>query len=63
MTKDPDDCVFPNVNTEAIFGNEVKVKCRVPIMTGALGSTFIAEKYWNSFATGAAICRISYSHR
>jgi len=56
MTRDPDDCVFPNVNTEAVFGNEVKVKCRVPIMTGALGSTFIAAKYWRSFATGAAIC-------
>ena len=55
MTKDPDDCVFPNANTETIFGNEVKVKCRVPIMTGALGSTFIAAKYWKSFATGAAI--------
>jgi glutamate synthase domain-containing protein 2 len=56
MTKDADDCVFPNASTKTIFGNEVKVKCRVPIMTGALGSTFIATKYWNSFATGAAIC-------
>jgi Conserved region in glutamate synthase len=56
MTKDADDCVFPNVNTETTFGNEVKAKCRVPIMTGALGSTMIATKYWNSFATGAAIC-------
>ena len=25
-------------------------------MTGALGSTFIAAKYWNSFAVGAALC-------
>ncbi len=56
MTRDPDDCVFPNVNTETVFGAEVKVKCRVPIMTGALGSTFIAAKYWRAFATGAAIC-------
>ncbi len=56
MTKNPDDCVFPNASTETVFGNEIKVKCRVPIMTGALGSTFIATKYWNSFATGAAIC-------
>ena len=53
----------PTQYTETIFGNEVKVKCRVPIMTGALGSTFIAAKYWNSFATGAAICRISYCYR
>ena len=25
-------------------------------MTGALGRTFIAAKYWNSFAVGAALC-------
>ncbi len=56
MSKDPDDCIFPNVNTETVFGNQVKVKCRMPIMTGALGSTFIATKYWNAFASGAAIC-------
>ena len=56
MTNDPDDCVFPNVNIETSFGNEIKTKCRVPIMTGALGSTFIAAKYWDSFAVGAALC-------
>ncbi len=58
MTNDPDDCVFPNVNIETSFGNEIKTKCRMPIMTGALGSTFIAAKYWNSFAIGAALCGI-----
>jgi hypothetical protein len=31
-------------------------QCRVPIMTGALGSTPIAAKYWGSFAVGAALC-------
>ena len=56
MTNDPDDCVFPNVNVETSFGNEIETKCRVPIMTGALGSTFIASKYWDSFAVGAALC-------
>lgn len=58
MTNDPDDCIFPNVNIETSFGGEIKTKCRIPIMTGALGSTFIAEKYWNSFAVGAALCGI-----
>lgn len=53
---DPDYCKFPNVDIETSFGNEVEVKCRVPIMTGALGSTFIAAKYWDSFAIGAALC-------
>ena len=56
LSKDPDDCVFPNVDISTSFGGEIKTKCRLPIMTGALGSTFIAAKYWNSFAVGAALC-------
>jgi glutamate synthase domain-containing protein 2 len=55
LTNDADDCIFPNVSTEVEFGNEVKTKVRVPFMTGALGSTFIAAKYWESFAVGAAL--------
>jgi len=55
LSNDPDDCVFPNVSLETQFGAAVKTKCRVPIMTGALGSTFIAAKYWDSFAIGAAL--------
>ncbi len=55
-SRDPDNCKFPNVNVETEFGNEIKVKCRTPIMTGALGSTKIAEKYWDGFAVGAALC-------
>jgi hypothetical protein len=55
LSDDPDDCIFPNVNIETEFGNEIKTKCRIPIMTGALGSTFIAARYWPSFAVGAAL--------
>lgn len=55
LSHDPDHCIFPNVNLETAFGNEVKTKVRIPLMTGALGSTFIAAKYWESFATGAAL--------
>ena len=58
LSNDPDDCVFPNVNIETTFGCEIETKCRLPIMTGALGSTFIAAKYWDSFAIGAALCGI-----
>lgn len=53
-----DDCIFPNVNLETEFGGAVKTKSRVPFMTGALGSTFIAAKYWESFAVGAALTGI-----
>lgn len=55
LSNSADDCIFPNVNIETQFGNEIKTKARVPIMTGALGSTFIAAKYWDSFAIGAAL--------
>lgn len=58
ITRDADGCIFPNVNTEVQFGDSVATKCRVPIMTGALGSTFIAAKYWSSFAAGAALAGI-----
>jgi hypothetical protein len=58
LTDNPDDCIFPNVNTEVQFGNEILTKCRIPVMTGALGSTFIAARYWPSFAVGAALAGI-----
>jgi glutamate synthase domain-containing protein 2 len=58
LSTSPDDCIFPNVNIETEFGGEVKTKARMPIMTGALGSTFIAAKYWESFAVGAALVGI-----
>ncbi|MCE5284432.1 MAG: hypothetical protein LLG02_01090 [Pelosinus sp.] len=55
ISNSADDAIFPNVSLETSFGNEVLTKCRVPFMTGALGSTFIAAKYWESFAIGAAL--------
>ena len=55
LTNSEDDCIFPNVNIEGQFGYSVKTKFRVPVMTGALGSTFVAAKYLESFATGAAL--------
>ena len=58
MSNDPDDCIFPNVSLETEFGNTMKTKVRMPLMTGALGSTFIAEKYWDSFAIGGALTGI-----
>lgn len=58
LTNDPDDCVFPNVSLETEFGKKQKTKIKMPLMTGALGSTFIAEKYWDSFAIGGALVGI-----
>lgn len=58
LTNSPDDCIFPNVSLETEFGKKRKTKIKMPLMTGALGSTFIAEKYWNSFAIGGALVGI-----
>ena len=55
---DPDKATFPAVNTETSFGAVHKVKMKVPVFTGALGSTEIARKNWEHFAVGAAISGI-----
>lgn len=58
LSSNPDNCLFTKVNLETSFGNEDPVKCRLPLMTGALGSTFIAAKYWDSFAIGGSLAGI-----
>jgi glutamate synthase domain-containing protein 2 len=55
----PDNTLFPMVDTETSFGVTNKVKMRVPVFTGALGSTEIARKNWEHFAVGAAISGFS----
>ena len=59
LKADPDDARFPNVNTETDYGWTKKVKMKVPLFTGALGSTEIARKNWEHFAIGAAISGIT----
>jgi glutamate synthase domain-containing protein 2 len=59
IAADPDQATFPAVNTETEFGSGTKIKMKVPIFTGALGSTDIARKNWEHFAVGAAISGIS----
>ncbi len=58
LSSNPDDCIFPNVDLTTEFGRQIKTKSRIPLMTGALGSTFIAAKYWDSFAIGGALVGI-----
>ena len=52
------DTLFTDVSLETSFGARRTITCRYPFMTGALGSTFIAAKYWNAFATGCALCGV-----
>jgi glutamate synthase domain-containing protein 2 len=56
---DPDNTKFPNVNTETSYGWTKKVNMKVPIFTGALGSTEIARKNWEHFAVGAALSGVT----
>ena len=56
---DPDVATFPAVNTETEYGVKDKVKMKVPIFTGALGSTDIARLNLEHFAIGAAISGIT----
>jgi glutamate synthase domain-containing protein 2 len=56
---DPDSAIFPSVNTETEYGWDLKVKMKVPVFTGALGSTEIARKNWEHFAIGAAISGVT----
>jgi glutamate synthase domain-containing protein 2 len=55
----PDNTKFPDVDTGTEYGWDKKVKMRLPIFTGALGSTEIARKNWEHLAVGAAISGIT----
>lgn len=58
MEADSDKALFTSVSTGVTLGNKHKVKLRVPIFTGALGSTNIARDNWEGLAIGAAISGI-----
>ncbi|OYT27549.1 MAG: FMN-binding glutamate synthase family protein [Candidatus Altiarchaeales archaeon ex4484_96] len=55
----PDTAIFPKVDTQTEYGWDKKVKMKVPIFTGALGSTEIARVNWEHFAIGAAISGVT----
>lgn len=50
-----DSAAFTKVSTESSFGAAIRTRVRVPIITGALGSTFVAARYWEPLAVGAAL--------
>jgi glutamate synthase domain-containing protein 2 len=52
------DALFTEVSLSTKFGATKKTNCSLPFMAGALGSTFIAAKYWDAMAAGCAICGI-----
>ncbi|MBS7609666.1 FMN-binding glutamate synthase family protein [Candidatus Bathyarchaeota archaeon] len=48
----PDRALFPNVDISTEVGG---LRLKVPVITGALGSTAIAARHWRSVAIGAAL--------
>ncbi|MDR2613393.1 MAG: FMN-binding glutamate synthase family protein [Deltaproteobacteria bacterium] len=52
------DALFTEVDLTTSFGRGTKTRCRLPFMAGALGSTFIAAKYWDAMAAGCAVCGV-----
>ncbi len=55
----PDNTLFPMVDTEVEYGDRNRVKMTLPVFTGALGSTEIARRNWEHLAAGAGIAGIS----
>ena len=55
---DSDHAVFPAVKIATEIGAKKKIRMRVPVFTGALGSTDIARINWAPTAIGAAIAGI-----
>ena len=55
----PDKAIFPEVDTATVYGHTHPVRMKMPIFTGALGSTEIARKHWEGFAVGTALSGIS----
>ncbi|KPJ56674.1 MAG: glutamate synthase [Planctomycetes bacterium DG_58] len=59
QTGNPDNTLFPLADTEAEYGCAHKVKMRMPVFTGALGSTEVARNNWEHVAVGAAIAGVT----
>lgn len=58
-TASPDTTLFHDVNTETEYGWDTKVRMRLPVFSGALGSTDIAQINWDHLAVGCAIAGIT----
>jgi hypothetical protein len=54
----PDATIFSQAATEACYGWDRKVSMRLPIVTGARGSSEIARKHWRELATEDGIVKV-----
>ncbi len=52
---DSHKALFPNVDLETMIGGKNGIRCRLPFVLAAMGSTNIAKNNWPGLAAGAAI--------
>ena len=57
MEQDSNKALFPNVNLEVTIGADKKngIKCKLPFIGAAMGSTNVAKNNWPEYAAGLAI--------
>jgi glutamate synthase domain-containing protein 2 len=55
---DSDKALFPNVDLESVIGRDPGIRCKLPFVIAAMGSTNIAKNNWPGLAAGAAISGI-----
>src|SRR5512142_531655 len=57
MEQDSNKALFPNVNLEVTIGANKKngIKCKMPLIGAAMGSTNVAKNNWPEYAAGLAI--------
>jgi glutamate synthase domain-containing protein 2 len=55
---DSDKAIFPAVDVTTAVGADGSLKMRLPVFTGALGSTDIARVHWEGMAAAAAIAGV-----
>lgn len=52
------DIAYCDARLETVIGGESGTPSRFPFIIGALSRNPVVDKYWNSFAVGAALCGI-----
>ena len=63
LTKDPDDCIFPNVDLSTSFGAKIKTQSKIPLMTGALGLHLYRGKILGCLRNRRGACGDTRGHR
>lgn len=52
------DVAYVDARLETRIGTHARYDCRYPFVIGALSRNPVVDKYWDSFAVGAALCGI-----